>query len=109
MVFFSVYLDRLTISLSSLDPEDLGLPVLRQPLHFYKDPTQAPEILHKINKKIKEADAYILISAEYNRTIPPALSNTLNHFPPPRCSFFKFLFINIRILVHLIWMLYPWP
>lgn len=66
-----------------IDPEDLDLPVLKQPLHFYRDRTQAPDILHKINKKIQEADAYILISAEYNRTIPPALSNTLNHFPPP--------------------------
>lgn len=87
MVFSSVYLDGLPTSLSTLDPEDLDLPVLKQPLHFYRDRTQAPDILHKINKKIQEADAYILISAEYNRTIPPALSNTLNHFPPPRCSF----------------------
>jgi len=70
-------------TLEIIDPEDLGLPVLKQPLHFYKDPTQAPDILHKINKKIQEADAFLLISAEYNRTIPPALSNTLNHFPPP--------------------------
>jgi len=38
-------------TLEIIDPEDLGLPVLKQPLHFYKDPTQAPDILHKINKK----------------------------------------------------------
>ena len=67
-----------------IDPEELGLPVLKQPMHFYRDQSKIPEVLHKVNKKIQEADAFMIISAEYNRTIPPALTNTLDHFPPPR-------------------------
>ncbi len=69
---------------SALDPEQYDLPVLKQPLHFYRDPTKIPEILPKLNKKIQEADAYLIISAEYNRSIPPALTNILDHFPPAR-------------------------
>ena len=80
------------------DPEELNLPVLKQPLHFYRDPTTAPDILHKVNKKIQEADAYIVISAEYNRTIPPALSNTLNHFPPPRYIVLLFKINSLHIV-----------
>src|SRR5205807_10555957 len=29
---------------------------------------------------IKPADAYVIVSAEYNHSIPPALSNLLDHF-----------------------------
>jgi len=70
-----------------IDPEEYSLPVLKQPLHFYRDPTKAPDILHKLNKKIQEADAYIIVSAEYNRTIPPALTNMMDHFPPGSYEF----------------------
>ncbi|XP_065064022.1 uncharacterized protein LOC135690400 [Rhopilema esculentum] len=69
-------------SLEVLDPKDLNLPVLKQALHFYRDPNQAPKILRDVNKKIEEADAYLLITSEYNHGVPPALSNTMNHFPP---------------------------
>ena len=30
--------------------------------------------------QIKAADAYIVVSGEYNHTVPPALSNMLDHF-----------------------------
>lgn len=33
-------------------------------------------------QRIRDADAYILVSGEYNCTIPPALSNMMDHFPP---------------------------
>ena len=71
-------------SYSFPDPNDLNLPVLKQALHFYRDPNQAPKILRDVNKKIEEADAYLLITSEYNHGVPPALSNTMNHFPPTR-------------------------
>lgn len=70
-----------------IDPEEFQLPVLKQPLHFYRDPTKAPDILHKLNKKVQEADAYVIISAEYNRSIPPALTNIMDHFPPASYAF----------------------
>merc|ERR1712147_589491 len=35
-----------------------------------------------MNKMIMEADAYLIVTPEYNRCVPPALVNTIDHFPP---------------------------
>ena len=56
--------------------------VIRKPLHFYPDPTQAPDWLKEANEKIKNTDGFLIISPEYNCTIPPTLSNMMDHFPP---------------------------
>ena len=45
------------------------------------DPSQAPENLKELNEKIKEQDAFVVCTAEYNRCIPPALTNFFDHFP----------------------------
>ncbi len=34
-----------------------------------------------------EADAYVLVSGEYNESIPPALTNMMDHFPPKAYAF----------------------
>lgn len=49
---------------------------------MYKEypPGQAPEPLNSLGEVIKSADAYVIVSAEYNHSIPPALSNLLDHF-----------------------------
>ena len=41
---------------------------------------QAPEALTRLAGQIKAADAFIIVSGEYNHSIPPALSNLLDHF-----------------------------
>jgi len=69
------------------DPVELGLPLLKQPLQFYPDPSQAPQQIRDLNEKIKAADAFIIIAAEYNRQMPPALTNLLDHFPPISYAF----------------------
>ncbi|KAL3313392.1 hypothetical protein Ciccas_008009 [Cichlidogyrus casuarinus] len=66
-----------------LDPEaypELGL--LKKPFHFYPDSSKAPDYLREINQKLVNADAFLVVSAEYNASIPPALSNLLDHFAP---------------------------
>ncbi len=40
----------------------------------------APEALERLAGRIKAADAFIIVSGEYNHSIPPALSNLLDHF-----------------------------
>jgi len=52
-----------------------------KPLHHYSDQTQAPDWLRDANRKVREADAVVVVSAEYNHSIPPALSNLLDYFP----------------------------
>jgi len=62
-----------------VDPIDFALPLLDK---MYKEypPGQAPEPLERLAAIIKPADAYLIVSAEYNHSIPPALSNLLDHF-----------------------------
>lgn len=66
----------------------LDLPVLKKPLHFYKDRSEAPKVLQDTDKMIKEADAFVIVSAEYNHCLPPALTNMMDHFP---CSSYKYI------------------
>jgi len=63
-----------------LDPAVLKLPMLEKPHHHYRPGETPPENLVKLNAVIAAADGFILVSAEYNHTIPPALTNTMNHF-----------------------------
>lgn len=62
-----------------LDPLEFPLPLLDKMYKEYK-PGEAPEILERLAGLIKQADAYIVVSGEYNHSIPPALSNLLDHF-----------------------------
>jgi len=64
------------------DPKVMPFPLLQTPMHFYPDPTKAPKFLQEANEDIKRADAYVFVTAEYNRGVPPALSNMIDHFGP---------------------------
>ncbi|MEO8327073.1 MAG: NAD(P)H-dependent oxidoreductase, partial [Nitrospirota bacterium] len=52
---------------------------MRQMYKEYK-PGRAPQLLQLVADLIIPADAYIIVSGENNHTIPPALSNVLDHF-----------------------------
>jgi NAD(P)H-dependent FMN reductase len=62
-----------------IDPVVDQLPLLDR---MYKEyaPGSAPAVLERLASTIKAADAYIVVSGEYNHSIPPALSNLLDHF-----------------------------
>ena len=62
-----------------IDPVEYPLPLLDK---MYKEypPGGAPPVLERLAQVIKPADAYLIVSAEYNHSIPPALSNLLDHF-----------------------------
>jgi NAD(P)H-dependent FMN reductase len=62
-----------------VDPVEEQLPLLDR---MYKEfaPGQAPAVLERLAGRIKAADAFIIVSGEYNHSIPPALSNLLDHF-----------------------------
>ena len=64
---------------SLIDPAVERLPLLDRMYKEFK-PGQAPEVLEKLAGIIKAADAFIIVSGEYNHSIPPALSNVLDHF-----------------------------
>ncbi len=62
-----------------VDPVEHALPLLDR---MYKEyaPRQAPAVLERLAEIIRPADAYVVVSGEYNHSIPPALSNLLDHF-----------------------------
>jgi len=69
------------------DPLEMQAPLMVKPLHHYRDQSEAPAWLREANRKLREADAVVVVSAEYNHSIPPALSNLLDHFPGSSFSY----------------------
>ncbi|KAK7486023.1 hypothetical protein BaRGS_00022775 [Batillaria attramentaria] len=65
-----------------LDPEELDIPLPKKPLFYYEDRSEAPQVLLDTEAKLAEADAFLVVSAEYNHSIPPALTNLMDHFAP---------------------------
>jgi NAD(P)H-dependent FMN reductase len=61
------------------DPVQEPLPLLDRMYKEYPS-GQAPEVLKRLAAHIRAADAFIVVSGEYNHSIPPALSNVLDHF-----------------------------
>ncbi len=62
-----------------IDPLENQLPLLEKMYKEYEK-GQAPEVLERLATQIRAADAFIIVSGEYNHSIPPALSNLLDHF-----------------------------
>jgi len=62
-----------------VDPAELKLPLLDRMYKEYPK-GEAPEVLERLADLYRRADAFVVVSAEYNQSIPPALSNTLDHF-----------------------------
>ena len=66
-------------SATLVDPLELGLPLLDR---MYKEypPGEAPAALRDLAVLYRAADGFLVVSAEYNHGIPPALKNLLDHF-----------------------------
>jgi NAD(P)H-dependent FMN reductase len=64
---------------SLVDPVALKLPLLDRMYKEYPK-GQAPPVLESLAALYRSADAFVVVSGEYNHSIPPALSNLLDHF-----------------------------
>jgi NAD(P)H-dependent FMN reductase len=66
-------------AVSLIDPVEYPLPLIDR---MYKEYAAgaAPEMLQRVAKLIVAADAYVVVTGEYNHTVPPALSNMLDYF-----------------------------
>jgi NAD(P)H-dependent FMN reductase len=62
-----------------VDPVALQLPLLDRMYKEYPK-GQAPETLESLATLYRSADAFVVVSGEYNHSIPPALSNLLDYF-----------------------------
>ena len=77
--FLVARLEERSIEAPLVDPAELGLPLLDR---MYKECAagEAPEPLERLAVLYQRSDAFVVVSAEYNHGVPPALSNTLDHF-----------------------------
>src|SRR5215468_10068294 len=62
-----------------VDPVELQLPLLDRMYKEYPKGT-APAMLEQLASLYRAMDAFVVVSGEYNHSIPPALSNLLDHF-----------------------------
>lgn len=62
-----------------IDPLDMNINTLTKRYSDYED-GNAPAELERVHKELNSSDAFVIVSAEYNHFMPPALVNLLNHF-----------------------------
>ena len=48
------------------DPMHENLPLLEKPLHFHGPNEEKPENLVRLHKELKDQDAFVFVTAEYN-------------------------------------------
>jgi len=60
-----------------VDPKEYVLPLLNLRYYEMKEPSDVFVRLHNI---FSQSDGFIIVTAEYNHGIPPALKNMLDHF-----------------------------
>lgn len=62
-----------------VDPLEIQLPLLDRMYKEYPAGT-APDVLERLAALYRASDGFVVVSGEYNHSIPPALSNLLDHF-----------------------------
>jgi NAD(P)H-dependent FMN reductase len=62
-----------------VDPMEKKLPLLDRMFKEYA-PGTAPAVLQELADLYHRADGFMIVTAEYNQSIPPALKNLLDHF-----------------------------
>ncbi|KAI9201887.1 NADPH-dependent FMN reductase [Polychytrium aggregatum] len=61
-----------------IDPLETPVPLFTG-RHSWMKPGENP-ILDKLADTLRRSDAFVIVSAEYNHTIPPALTNLMDYF-----------------------------
>jgi NAD(P)H-dependent FMN reductase len=95
------------IKVNFIDPLEYNLPLLDKMYKEYATGT-APETMEKLAKIFNESDGFLIVTGEYNHSIPPALKNLLDHFqkeyyfkPSAIASYSAGSFGGVRAAVHL--------
>ncbi len=90
-----------------IDPLEYNLPLIDKMYKEYQE-GEAPRLMTKLANILKQADGYIIIAGEYNHSLPPALTNLIDHFqteyffkPSAIVSYSAGPFGGLRAAVHL--------
>jgi NAD(P)H-dependent FMN reductase len=94
-------------TVSFVDALEVQLPLLDRMYKEYPK-GEAPEVLEKLAGMYRAADAFVIVTGEYNHSLPPALTNLLDHFleeyyfrPSAIVSYSAGQFGGVRAAVHL--------
>ncbi|MCF6241375.1 MAG: NAD(P)H-dependent oxidoreductase [Bacteroidales bacterium] len=90
-----------------IDTKQYKLPFLDKMYKEYPK-GQAPEAMEKIHRILDKADGFVIVSGEYNHSIPAVLKNLLDHFqqeyyfkPSALVPYSAGSFGGMRVAVHL--------
>ena len=95
------------ISVNFIDPLKFKLPLLDK---MYKEYEQgaAPALMEKLAQLLRSSDGFLIVTGEYNHSVPPALKNLLDHFqseyyfkPSALASYSAGSFGGVRAAVHM--------
>lgn len=75
--FIVKQLEKRNHTVTFLDAKELELPILEK---MHKSYDKAPQKLENIHNTLEKAEAFVVVSGEYNHSIPPGLKNLLDHF-----------------------------
>lgn len=105
--FIVKQLIKRNFSVSLIDTKEYELPFLDK-MHKEYEAGKAPEPMKKIHQILKASDGFVIVSGEYNHSIPAALKNLLDHFqqeyyfkPSAIVSYSAGPFGGMRVAVHL--------
>ncbi|MFO7790391.1 MAG: NAD(P)H-dependent oxidoreductase [Bacteroidales bacterium] len=100
-------LDKRNYDTVFIDTMEFNLPLLDK-MHKEFPKGKAPEMLETIHGMLESADGFVIVSGEYNHSIPPALKNLLDHFqreyqfkPGAIVSYSAGAFGGLRVAMHL--------
>lgn len=69
-----------------VDPLDFPATEVFKPVFAYSRKAR-PEALARLEDQVRDADAFVMLSPEYNHAMSPALADLLNHLPSSAFSF----------------------
>ena len=105
--FIENHLIKRKHSVTVVDPLEVKLPLMNKTYKSYKK-GKAPKKLQKLSKLFKSTDVFVIVTAEYNHSAPPALTNVLDYFleeyyfrPSAIVSYSSGGFGGVRAAVHL--------
>ena len=78
-LFMVRQLEKRGHNVTLVDTQEYELPQLDWMYKEY-EPGHAPEAMQKVSEILIAADGFVIVSAEYNHSVPSALKNLLDHF-----------------------------
>lgn len=105
--FITRQLEQRGHEVTLVDPLDYPLPMLDKMYNEYGE-GEAPQAMEAVAEILRNADGFVIVSAEYNHAEPPALKNLLDHYqkeylykPSAIVSYSKGPFGGVRAMIAL--------